>query len=72
MHIILMVYIFSWMFTVSYAYLSLFSLDFTIFLHMLAFNNNNNIIESLNLSMISNMLLIVHTRNEHLQGHLIV
>ena len=50
--------------------LSLFFLDFTIFLHMLAFNNNS--IASFNWSMISYVLLIVHTRNEHLQGHLIV
>ena len=71
MHMILIVYIFSRMFTVSCAYLSLVFLDFTILLHMLAFNNNNSI-ESLNLSMISYVLLIVHTRNEHLQGHLIV
>ena len=70
MHIILIVYIFAWMFTVSYAYLSLFLLDFTIFWHMIAFNNNS--IASLNLSMISDVLLIVHTRNEHLQRHLIV
>ena len=60
------------MFTVSYAYLSLFFLDFTIFLYMLAFNNNNSSIASLNLSMIFDVLLIVHTRNEHFQGHLIV
>ena len=59
------------MFTVSCAYLSLFFLDFTIFLHMLAFNNKNSI-ASLNLRMISDVLLIVHTRNRHLQGHLIV
>ena len=72
MHMILIVYIFSWMFTVSCAYLSLFFLDFTILLHMLAFNNNNSSIASLNLSMLSYVLLIVHTRNEHLQGHLIV
>ena len=74
MHMILIVYVFAWMFTVSCAYLSLFFLDFTIFLHMLAFNNNNknnnnNSIASLNLSMISYVLLIVHTRNEHLKGH---
>ena len=76
MHMILIVYIFSRMFPVSYAYLSLFFLDFTIFLHMLAFNNNNSILllnlKSLNLSMIFDVLLIVHTRSEHLQRHLIV
>ena len=52
--------------------LLLFFLDFIIFLYMLAFNNNNNSIASLNLSMISDVLLIVHSRSEHLQGHLIV
>ena len=71
MHMILIVYIYSWMFTVSCAYLSLFFLDFTIFLYMLAFNNKNSI-ASLNLRMISDVLLIVHTRNRHIQGHLIV
>ena len=61
------------MFAVSYANLSLFFLDFTIFLHILMFNNNNsNSIASLNLSMISDVLSIAHTHNEHLQGHLIV
>ena len=74
MHMILNVYRFSLMFTVSYAYLSLVFLDFTIFLHMLVFNknNNNNSIAFLNLSIISDVLLIVHTCNEHLQGDLIV
>ena len=68
---ILIVYIFSWMFSVSNAYLFLFFLDFTILLHILAFNNNNSF-ASLNLSIISDVLLIVHTHKEHLLGHLIV
>ena len=59
------------MFTLSCAYLSLFLVNFTIFLHMLAFNNINSI-AYLNLSMISDLLLIVLTHSEHLQGHLTV
>ena len=52
---------------------SLFFLHITIFLHMFAFNENNNSISSLNLSEISDVSLIVHsTHNEHLQEHLIL